>query len=377
MNDISLITDCIGILFLLSLLWISASLRSLFSEKQASLGNTNPGFRDPHFDFIRGISIIGIVAIHIHSYYAFFHPKDAATTFALFLSNLSRFAVPAFVITSGVFLRFRTASSFWKARTLSFVLPYAIVAFLGILIKEPAVLSDPKALFQDLILGKAYSPYYFFPLMLQFYFFYALFLDHICKNRRWVLSILISTLALNFWSNHWFPPSPLWEPISFTNFSFFFLLGIAIRPLVISGQLETIYPNRFLPLLILCLLNLSYIGWVGIQTWKSGFAFSNHLIYYPVFVFLLLYYLSARWKLGRTSHKIISQVGKQSIAIFLIHPILLHLMHARDPFSYTNPWIGYPIILLFLAAFPYVLWSTTEKILQKLMTATTNRSQIP
>lgn len=99
-SNLSLLIDTLG-LCILVLICITSETPSqiLLSFPKKETSNN----RSQSVDFIRGLAITGIVFIHVNSYYQYFGPNESASSFTLFLSNLSRFGVPAFIISSGIF----------------------------------------------------------------------------------------------------------------------------------------------------------------------------------------------------------------------------------------------------------------------------------
>ena len=94
-------------LFILSgITFLVPQLRALYFRKdldEKSQPNTLSNI--PYFDFLRGISIIAVIIIHVIYFY-----KDSLllpnlnTLLVFSLNNILRFAIPFFLITSGILL---------------------------------------------------------------------------------------------------------------------------------------------------------------------------------------------------------------------------------------------------------------------------------
>lgn len=201
-SNLSLLIDTLG-LCILVLICITSETPSqiLLSFPKKETSNN----RSQSVDFIRGLAITGIVFIHVNSYYQYFGPNESASSFTLFLSNLSRFGVPAFIISSGIFLKFTNWKDYWKPKLISFLIPYLGISLLASYIKLGTF---PKLIefLKGVLLGTWCAPYYFVPLLVSFYGifpFLKLFVSNL-KSSKAVLIFLLTALVTNFLSNHFF-----------------------------------------------------------------------------------------------------------------------------------------------------------------------------
>ncbi|EMM79270.1 PF07786 family protein [Leptospira interrogans str. 2006001854] len=220
-SNLSLLIDTLG-LCILVLICITSETPSqiLLSFPKKETSNN----RSQSVDFIRGLAITGIVFIHVNSYYQYFGPNESASSFTLFLSNLSRFGVPAFIISSGIFLKFTNWKDYWKPKLISFLIPYLGISLLASYIKLGTF---PKLIefLKGILLGTWCAPYYFVPLLVSFYGifpFLKLFVSNL-KSSKAVLIFLLIAIVTNFLSNHFFhyvddPVLKTIEPILPTGF---------------------------------------------------------------------------------------------------------------------------------------------------------------
>jgi fucose 4-O-acetylase-like acetyltransferase len=86
-------------------------------------------------------------------------------------------------------------------------------------------------------------------------------------------------------------------------------------------------------------------------TVTTGTGFSNHLIFYPIVCFLLLLYGCINLEKNSSSFSkiivsILSYIGKNSLFVFLVHPILIHLFHAYHPFTFGGKYLSYFVIFI-------------------------------
>lgn len=276
----------VGLLFLAILLLFIPSFRSLFDHR-ANQPHAKPKARSAVVDFIRGISISGIVAIHLASYYKFFGPNEPFSTWALSVSNLARFSVPAFLISSGIYLSYSSPSSYWKPKFSGLVLPYTCVFLVGATVKF-GLPPDWRQWILAYLKGSLFAPFYFVPLMIQAYVFFPFILRSLHKI-PWAILFTVS-LTINIISNHIFDYVDLgfktWEPVLLTHFIFFFMAGIlSAAKFRHPSLLETILGNipkgnPFWKLLGALLLVYALVS--IILTFKFDFEVSNHLIFYLV-----------------------------------------------------------------------------------------------
>ncbi|PKA02716.1 acyltransferase family protein, partial [Leptospira ellisii] len=166
--NLSLFIDLFGLCILLFL--CSFSKIPLQIVRETPPQSVNSG-RSYSVDFIRGLAITGIVFIHVNSYYQFFGPNENVSAFTLAISNLSRFSVPAFVLSSGIFLKPAPFKDYWKPKILSLIVPYFFVSLFAAYVKL-GVLPSVGEFSIGFLLGTWCAPYYFVPLLFLFYLVY-------------------------------------------------------------------------------------------------------------------------------------------------------------------------------------------------------------
>ncbi|MCW7470889.1 acyltransferase [Leptospira kanakyensis] len=313
----------------------------------------NPVGRENRFDILRGFAMIGIVIIHIHSYFQFFHPADTSVIrTTLFLSNLSRFSVPLFILTSAIFLRKK--EGYWISKLKNLLVPYTFASVFGYLVKynHYTVLE----FLQFYLLGKVFAPFYFVPLLIQFYIFFYIF-EKILMNSKYSNLLLFVSFFINLSSNLGFFDSLLpkdYHSISIFNYIFFFLLGIRIG--LSKEEKNKPTANVFVLFGTFSLIILFFL------TCFSGvyvIDFKNHHLIYPIFFFLAIWEI-----LPKLNHKIsnwICFIGTNSLFIFLLHPFVIHMMHSFDPYSFGGPFFGYILTLILNVGIPTAIAVIVQK----------------
>jgi probable poly-beta-1,6-N-acetyl-D-glucosamine export protein len=363
MQTINLSIELFGIILLVFLILIFPSFKKLFILNNDSL-LTKPE-RNKAIDFTRGIAMTAIVVIHIDSYFQFFHPTDIETYYTRMIANLSRFCVPAFILSSAFFLSYKGANLYWTGKLKSLFIPYVIIAVIGFFTKYP-----PFSFFQEilpkLLLGQVFQPYYYVVLLFQFYFLYVAFFKNIStwSQKKFVLVLVLSAL-INVWSNHFFPKTNVFfqtiEVISFTNFLFYFVLGLSAKRIFTSKVefLEPFQKNKFYKWAILISI-LLYLIPVIYFTFTTKIEVSNHFLFYPIVCFLLITLLGLFFESkSLQTEKLFSifcYIGENSLAVFLLHPMVIHLMHMFDPYYLGGFYSSYIITLVLNLVIPLAVW---------------------
>ncbi|MBM9578048.1 acyltransferase [Leptospira sp. 201903070] len=378
-SHLQLFMDLFGLILLFAFfIFANRSSQILISSPQK---DDSSGGRSESIDFIRGLAITGIVFIHVNSYFQYFGADQSASTATLTLSNLARFSVPAFILSSGIFLKYTNFRDYWKSKILSLILPYFFASLLAAYVKLGTA-PDLETFVYGLLLGTWCAPYYFVPLLFSFYLVFPLFSKIQTKlgSNNAVFSILFSSLIVNLTSNHIFSffaegPVRTIEPILFTGFLFFFTFGmLAGKWFRQPKSFLTLSEEKCSPLPY----SLKTILWVGIFVYLFGlfmagffwkFDSSNHLLFYPLGMFLALFFWAEKAQSQRrhkTLIRVFSFLGKNSMGIFLLHPILIHLMHARSPFEWGNTfsWFWIPITALVNVLLPLCVWLVVTKLLE-------------
>ena len=190
---------------------------------------TKPVGRIDFFDYIKGLSILGVVLIHV----TYFFDQLDLFGFPLltinFLNNFWRFAIALFLISSGVLLNPQNLTSakgvwgFYKRKVVRLLLPYLVLSGLTAYLFFPG-LEWGQALYL-IFSGKLLVPYYFIVVLFQLYLLYPL-LVKLSKLKYFLeFSLILSILS------HIIPP--LWEYQEITLFFqllFFFVYGLTWRP---------------------------------------------------------------------------------------------------------------------------------------------------
>jgi len=300
--------EFINSLFLLAFVLLVPKLKKLYlapseaRKKGAPSGSPRLPFgeRLTFFDFAKGIAIIAVILIH--SIYLFTAQQQASLIEKFpdynpywldVINNLARFAVGFFFIASGALL----STGLTKKKVIKVFIPYILVsAIVGV--------SQSKTL--DLIAGGTIRgdllpPFYFIPVLFQFYLLYPLLDKHRHKKYFLPMTLFVSYAAYAVPSLAYIAGIPTFGP-----FLFLFTFGMAY-----SDKLKSNKP--------LDIRNLSLVIpiYVGLQLMLPGHYYNSRFFYAPA-LFVVLHYV---WYKTKSLGNIIflQTFGKFSLWIYLIH----------------------------------------------------------
>jgi probable poly-beta-1,6-N-acetyl-D-glucosamine export protein len=289
------------------------------------------------FDFAKGVATTAVVIIHI-SFFIKISPESFSYNFLVlnnYADQLMRFAIPVFFISSGALLSLEnlkkeTLQKFYINKIKRVVFPYAVFSFSAtyVFLESSFNLSEYFVLgLKDFFTGGALIPYWFVPVLLQFYILYPLFWYFFVVKKINPLLILGSSFIFSFTSYFLFSPkyfnlqNYLGDAVFFGGFIFFFVLGIFLRSFFLEEQKKEVlikvkfFYFAFLVFVLYVLITI---------TEPLTNYYNTRLIYGPV-VMLSLFYFYFSWKNKRTKI-LFEKIGKNSLWIYLSHFIILYFI---------------------------------------------------
>lgn len=222
--------------------------------------------RNSIIDNLRGLCLLGVIAIHIGSLAL----VPGEFSLYILLEVLSRYSVPTFFFISGYGLCASDKAlikqdhldykNFLSTRFRSAGLPYLSWSFFYIfyfwlVLPAGSVSLNPKQIIFVLFFGLACYHLYFMVILLWFYAFYPLWRKIFCifmQNRKktllWLL--LIGQFAFNWWTTHHGLNPSEWQPI-LKNFFIYRLNYLPLHYLFIfmSGGFVALYWHKFISFL--------------------------------------------------------------------------------------------------------------------------------
>lgn len=362
------ILEFIGLFFLIPVLKSIFSFNYYPQKREETL---NLSHKDGRASFLRGISIIGIVIIHIDSYFRYFH-NDSFTNLTFVLSNLSRFSVPIFFLTSGIYLSWKGWKHFLVSRILYILVPYVVFSLVGYILKSHSDIYTLKDFLYKILTGSVFEPFYFIPVIFQFYVLYFFLRNIQWTNQKRVFAVLL-TLVINMLANilEDFVPISLpeeFKKICSLNFIFFFILGLAFKNFFIEFHLCS-YPVSSKLHFINSVFLLVFIGIVIFETYTINYQITNYHLYYPIGVFIFVYSIFHVIERVPKFTQHISMIGDNSFAIFLIHPLIMHFFHSVDPYFIEYKLLICALVFLINIYLPLFSFYMIKLFLKKIVTS--------
>lgn len=315
-------------------------------------------------DAVRAWAIIGVVLIHSTSDAVAQLRKGSTSQLFFYMLNqgvLNQFAVPAFILISGLVLFYRYFDGwslkdvpvFYGKRIWSAFVPLLVWSFFYYIVDQwiyaPQVVLDLRH-FNDLIWwGDAKYHLYFLVIIIQFYLLFPLLIS-LAKWKSWTPHLLIplglvvqgAYYLTGFYYSDRFGPAlqGLWfldlhqKPSNAPNYFAVFLTGAYMG--IYYRQFVEWTRQRLVLLLLLSAATIAAYCTLLYQADYAGNPISNHwfvalrLLFSVVFTGCLI--ILARMLQGRPrwSAPLVS-LGKASFAVYLIHPLFLNLydQHVR------------------------------------------------
>lgn len=307
-------------------------------------------------DLIRAWSTFSVIAIHVTA------GMVLISSFALTWNQLMRYAVPLFVLLSGLVLAYADAGRpplpyrvFLQKRFGKILLPYIIWTVIYVLfIARSLLLHDPASwrkivspLIDHLVYGTAYYHLYFIIIIFQLYLIYPLLRFWTLKKPSWMvgISLIITGLSLYLLEHGVlvYPRTGFPYVTYFPHWLFYFVLGIYVaqHPARWAQFLST----RLLWVWLAWFATFGYLFLDARAHQSYGSSAKLSVLFYTVTTFALLFGI-ARNVLRRKVQSISSVrwihwhewIASQSFFIFLAHPLVMSLL------AIVAPRVGLPAI---------------------------------
>ncbi|MHB8073904.1 acyltransferase [Desulfosporosinus fructosivorans] len=336
-------------------------------------------------NYLRGFGVLAVIAIHTTGYFTEIKSYNTLVIVNLWTDVFSQFAVPLFILISGVVLARNYRSNFsltefYKKRIRSIIPQYLIFSILYTLFNNWAVMqSNPLSanlalLLNNIVHSNASYHLWFFSIIIQLYILYPIIIKiyDLCKriDRAEVMLamlLIIQTLWMVGLHSSSFP----FIKLNFVSFLFYFGLGIYIVDYFDSNsnQLTKAFKNLTPVYLITSLaltIGASFFIIIGLKTGYDYYSipayfFIGSELIYPVLrvtTFLLLLNLATSL-VGKRSllAKVIYRIGDYSFGIYLIHIFFNQYaikILKNNAIDYNN-WAFYPIVFVITVVFSYLV----------------------
>lgn len=272
------------------------------------------------------------------------------------------FAVPAFLFVSGFFIAFaagRKSNVEWSvivARARTLVIPYLLWSTLIILFNvAQGARYTPQAFVSTLLFGRAADPYYYVPLLLQFYLLSPLVIVPLAKkNWRLLLAtaVIIQLIAMGAtYAGYLGVETPLTQSISRATPNWFFpqhalwfsigvIVGFNLAPF--KAWLQRIKWGLAAGVFFFYILAFIEFEWLlrrsGQEWLPPGFTIID-VFYALSFIFAFMAF--EKVKLPRQTQ--LSDVGAKSYGIYLVHAPVLEVV-SRLSYHFVPGLLGVQLL---------------------------------
>ena len=321
--------------------------------------------RNPYFDFLKGIAIIFVVAIHT---FGVIYSYETIDIFSLLLRQIMNCAVPIFCASSAYFLsnkefdfkenRKRFISQFIRVYVpfLFCSLPYLLLD----LYKGTGILKPFIKYFSC-----SYSIYYFVALIIQFYLMLTIFKNHFLKYK--VVSFFISFLYLVIYT--YFVREKIHLPlILYAGPIFCWLIYFSLGYYFSSNSNKTV--KLYIPIILivitlaLCLFESYYF--INKMKNLSGSGIKPTAMLFSVTVVILLFDCNLSEKYINTKFNVCFTVlGRYSYGIYLIH---LYILAIVRKLSYNSRFsvLGWGLLTFVVILTTFVILWIVRRISKKI-----------
>ncbi len=299
--------------------------------------------RHDFFDYLRGLAILAVILIHIGD--NFYVEGSGNILFIKFINNISRFAVPFFLICSGVLLlRAASFKKFIQKKIFRNFLPYLLLTMAVGVYYDIGVLKIIHGFFA----GSASAPYYYMGILLQFYLLYP-FLEKYSKKKYFLhITFLISIVSFFIEQTWVFYGIPL-----FPRYLFLFTYGISQKEKFLSEKFKLSLKEKTFWIMLV-------VYYVVFALYSQEYLY-NIRVFYAIALFNLLF-LAKDWIKNIPSYSLFCYLGRNSLWIYLIHFFIVQAIfptvkQVSDNFYFQYIYfviVGVPVSILFSLGFKYV-----------------------
>ena len=283
-------------------------------------------------DSLRGLAILAVILIHTTTRTLEASNFDlVGFSWTLFLNQTMRFAVPLFIMISGLVLekssRVESYWSFIKRRFSKIFIPYIVWSLFYYFVVYN---NNHDSLIKVFLTGNASYQLYFIPALLVFYLTFPLLHELIHKIPNKIIFTVVTLAGLFLlYRNYYIKAYDLGDEINAMILSYaYFIIGILAAK---NKEFIDKITNKFKLLLSVPTVLLSFfIFWEGRSRY---FLTGNYLAYYSqwrpsVFFYSLLVGLTFYYIFEHTKFKesFVSRFSRHSFFAFFVHVSILELI---------------------------------------------------
>jgi peptidoglycan/LPS O-acetylase OafA/YrhL len=303
------------------------------------------------------------------------------------VQQLAQFCIPAFLFISGFFIAYAARGNpptlSWKVvrtRIANLLWPYLIwsVVFYGAAVLEGRVLGNDAGyslaeFFERLLTGGVVPPYFFVPLLIQFYLL-SPFMARLGKSRPRLLLAVFALLQLAITAVSYLRLFDIAVPETlkssgwvFVHWAFFFPFGVVCgfhqRRFV---QALSRY-KRWLLVAVMVFAILSVVESEVLYQTTQDYGWARGHLKFSIFFFGLafnLYFLAIDTR-SLPFTRTVEQMGSRSYGIYLLHvpvqDLLGRIIYHIAPFLLAHQILYQPLLLVFSVGVPFALMAAVQK----------------
>ena len=338
--------------------------------------------------YIRGISMLGVIGIHIGSVYL---SENAAANLSLVVcfEILTRFAVPIFFFISAFGLFYNLDSNeefsykdFLKRRLNAVFLPYVVWSMIYT-VHDAWFYGVGMPTFdyflRSLFFGFTKYHLYFLVILIWFYLLMPLWIVVVKRlNLKWLAFLLMAQIIFDYWSSYdrtfniyvYSLPESFYKDffmyrLNFwvLHYFFIFLLGgyLSLNSNRFMAELKNHYKTvgLFFVATTAAMIGGFYwcvvkLGYKGIDAVNTVHQLSPMGILYTVAASLFFFWLFSYKPYPKIFNKILDGLGSHSYFVYLAHPLAISWLTAIF-FTKAQPVIAAQAIALYLAVLVFTL----------------------
>ncbi len=324
-----------------------------------------PMKRTQELDLARVIAMFSVIVIHVTSTYINSESNFMilGMNLAFILNQVTRFAVPLFILLSGVSLALSSGNDdfagFIKHRALKIGVPYLVWTSIYYLYNHFENLSPItlRSALRAFLLGQAAPHLYFIVIIFQFYLLYPLLKKWVSKApyQSVMLSFIISygIQKLFFFRKFGLDLIPAWiRPylwLLFPTWMFYFIVGLALTKERLVAIQKFTAENSAAILVITAVFSALYI--IDSNITGALDSIKSSLNFFVLLVFLFAF---ALWKyIGKfcAVQKTVSFLAKHSMTIYFEHVLVLYYLRRLAIFTHGTAGMLLLLVLDFVIAF--------------------------
>jgi len=320
-------------------------------------------------DILRIVSIFSVVLIHTTSKILDFSKFNIAShPFALFLNQLSRFAVPLFFMISAFVLEHNYSQNlsffpYLKKRFSKLLLPYLFWSLIYYYFIYP---HSSDSFTRALLVGSSSYQLYFVPTLFIFYLVYPLLSRYLNIISHWLFFIILLSVQIAILSiDYYFKPLSFPHPINvfLLNFMFFILGMLASHHQDKIFSFIKKYKKIYIIFSLLLAIYIYFEGSLRYFKTQNYLAFSSQwrpsVFIYTFILSSVLFYYSKQIKVNPV---FIKKLASYSFFVFFIHIIFIEIAWRLFPIMYLN----YPVFSFITVIIPSYLTAFLSSKIPKL-----------